>query len=110
MAIATEMEFELLPKSEPGFFQVSYNVNDVLSDNGGKKLMQDLWDVVADAGVDPDLDCGILYSSHHFPGTFEGAVSLKCADWASRDGANVRRYAPPGYKDFKPKKSGFLTW
>jgi len=110
LAIATELEIELVPKSEPGFFQVTYKISDLLDDIKGKQLMQDLYEVVAQAGPDPDLDCGIFYVSHYFEGSKEGAIALKCADWVSRSGDTVKSYAPPGYAHFGAKKSGFLFW
>jgi len=112
LAIATEFEIELIPKPEPGFFQVTYSMSDLLDEAGGRgaQLMQALFDVVANGGPDPDLDCGIFYASHYFQGSKEGAVALKCADWASPTGASIRRVAPPGFREFGPKASGFLFW
>jgi len=112
LAIATEFEFELLPKQEPGFFQVTYGINDVLNDKDGrgKKLMKALVDVVANAGSDPNLDCGIFYADNYFPGTQEGVVALKCTDWVSAKGDTVARWAPAGYRKIEPKKSGFAFW
>jgi hypothetical protein len=112
LAIATEFEIELIPKPEPGFFQVTYGISDLLDEAGGrgKQLMQALFDVVAEGGPAPDLDCGIFYASHYFQGSNEGAIALKCADWASPTGASIRRVAPPGFREFGPKASGFLFW
>jgi len=112
LAIATEIEVELVPKPEPGFFGVVYGVNDILDerDGRGKKLMQDIVDVVINSGADPRIDCGIFYADGYFPGTLEGALALKCADWSSRSGASLRTVVPAGYRQFAPKKSGFLFW
>merc|ERR1719330_1409193 len=112
LAIATEFEIELIPKPEPGFFQVTYGISDLLDEAGGrgKQLMQALFDAVADGGPDPDLDCGIFYASHYFQGSQEGAIALKCADWASPTGASIKKVAPAGYREFGPKGSGFLFW
>jgi len=112
LAIATEFEIELIPKKEPGFFQVTYGVNDVLDDKGGRgaKLMKAIVDVVANAGTDPDLDCGIFYASDYYKGTKEGVVALKCTDWVSETGETIAKYAPPGYRELEPKKSGFAFW
>lgn len=111
-AIATEFEIELLPKSEPGFFQVTYAISDVLTDKDGRgaKLMKAIVDVVAKAGADPNLDCGIFYAADYFQGTQEGVVALKCTDWASETGETIKRWAPPGYQKIEPKKSGFAFW
>merc|ERR1740120_620511 len=72
--------------------------------------MSDIIDVVASAGSDPDLDCGIFYASDYFEGTMEGVVALKCADWVSTTGETIRRWAPAGYRALEPKKSGFAFW
>jgi len=37
-------------------------------------------------------------------------VALKCTDWVSDKGETVAKYAPPGYRDLEPKKSGFAFW
>lgn len=112
LAIATEFEVELIPKSEPGFFQVTYNVEDILDDKGGRgaKLMKAIVDVVANAGPDKELDCGIFYATHYFKGSQDGVVALKCTDWVSEKGDTIAKYAPPGYKALEPKKSGFAFW
>lgn len=111
LAIATEMELELIPKPEPAFIQVNYGMNDILDEAGGKgkQLMQAIYDVVADA-TNKKIDCGIFYADNYFPGTKEGCVALKCADWESPTGENVKLAAPAGYRFFGPKKSGFLFW
>lgn len=112
LAIATDFEIELLPKPEPGFFQVTYSITDLLDDTDGKgqRLMQALFEVVASGGPDPNLDCGIFYASDYFRGTKEGAIALKCTDWASPTGATIASVAPPGYRSFEPKASAFLFW
>lgn len=111
LAIATEFEFELVPKPEPAFIQVVYGINDILEESGkGQALMRAIVDVVHQAGPDDDLDCGIFYATDYTKGTKESVVALKCADWASTTGETVRRWAPAGFREFKPKKSGFLTW
>jgi len=112
LAIATEFEIELLPKPEPGFFQVTYSMNDIFDDKDGRgeRLMKAIVQVVADAGPDPNIDCGIFYASQYFPGTQEGVVALKCTDWASPTGKTVANWAPAGYKSIEPKKSGFAFW
>jgi len=112
LAIATEFEIELIPKSEPGFFQVTYGANDIFNDKDGRgaKLMKAIVDVVANAGPDPDLDCGIFYAGDYFQGTREGVIALKCTDWASERGDTVAKVAPPGYRKIETKKSGFAFW
>jgi len=110
IAIATELEIELLPKPEPGFFQVTYAVSEILDKNGGKERLQAIWDAVWSAGADEDIDCGMVYFSDYFKGTKEGAIALKCVDWASPSGDTVRRIAPAGYRAFQAKASGFLIW
>ena len=48
LAIATEFEIELIPKPEPGFFQVTYGISDLRDKAGGrgKQLMQAMCDAV----------------------------------------------------------------
>jgi len=114
LAIATEFEIELLPKPEPSFWQVTYGLNDILDDKGGRgaQLMKAIVDVVANAGSDPNLalDCGIFFATQYFQGSQEGVVALKCTDLASETGETVARWAPAGYRKIEPKKSGFAFW
>lgn len=106
LIVATEFEIELVPRSEPDYFLITYPVALVVAD---VNLVQALVDFMF--GVDEEeLSCGIVFMTDALPGNVDG-ISLKCMDWQGRGRAFLAQQVPVGYKSLKRVPySGFFVW
>ena len=103
--VATSFRIEVLPRPEPFFAFVSFDLRDVLAPPVLDRLLT----------IDHDVsyvDCGIIVQTNALK-TQAATLTLKCADWVDSDGATLRAmFDRSGFEhaEMHPVSSSYLAW